>query len=336
MTWQSLGSLALPHELQARGLRLRNDLQRLSHEVTTGRVAEPQHHLKGNLAPLAAVEHRLTRIENAAQGLAQRQTRLDAFENTLNLFVDQADEIATKLRMPFNPGAMTNSPELADGGARSALSGFTAALNQNVAGQALFAGTHVDRPALPGGDAILAAVEAATAGLGTADDIIAALEDFFMDDGGGFMTTLYQGGPPVPGGAAPSGAAQRALPTAGDPQVRQALMALSVAGILSGPSAPQDPDERRALELGAASAIGNARGKMVALVGSLGFEQAETTREQTRLASEKDALALTRESMIGADPYAAATRLEQARGQLESLYMVTARLSRLSLTEFLR
>ena len=336
MTWQSLGSLALPQELQARGVRLRNDLQRLSHEVTTGRVAEPQRHLKGNLAPLAAVEHRLTRLESAGQSLAQRQTRLDTAQATLGLFIDQADEIAQTLRMPFNAGVMTKAPALADGGARGALHGFIAALNQPVAGQALFSGTQVDRAALPDGDVILAAAEAAIAGLHTAEEIITALTGFFMDDGGGFMTSIYQGGPPAPAGLAPSGAAQPPLPTAGDPHVRQALMALSMAGILAGPSAPEDAGERRALELGAASALGNAKAGMVALAGSIGFAQADALREHTRLSGEKDALILTRESMIGADPYAAATRLEQTRGQLESLYMVTARLSRLSLTEFLR
>ncbi len=336
MTWQSLGSLAMPHELHARGARLRNDLQRLSHEVTTGRVAEPQRHLKGNLAPLAAVEHRLARIDSFEQSLAQRQTRLAATEATLGLFIDQADEIAQRLRMPHNPGVMTNSPALADGGARGALDGFITAMNQPVAGQTLFAGTQVDRPALPATDAVLAAAEAAITGLQTAEGIIAALEDFFMDDGGGFMSAIYAGGPPVPEGPAPSGAAQRALPTAADPQVRQALMALSMAGILSGPAAPEDANERRALELGAASALGSAKAGMVALTGSIGFAQADTMREKTRLSGERDALVLTREGMIGADPFAAATRLEQTRGQLESLYMVTARLSRLSLTEFLR
>jgi flagellar hook-associated protein 3 FlgL len=36
------------------------------------------------------------------------------------------------------------------------------------------------------------------------------------------------------------------------------------------------------------------------------------------------------------DPYEAATKLEAAQSQLEALYTVTARLSRLNLVDFLR
>lgn len=336
MTWQSLGSLALPHELHSRGLRLRNELQRLSHEVTTGRTVSPQRQLKGNLAPLAAVEHRLGLIDSAERSLAQRQTRLDAAQSGLKVFLDQGDEIAAQLRLPLTLNIPPGEEAMADRGARSALSGLTAALNQSIAGQALFGGTASDRPPLPSGEAILEAAEAAVAGLQSAEDIAAALETFFLDDSGGYMTTIYQGGPPAAGGLAPSGQPQTPLPTAADPAIRQTLMALSMAGILATPAAPADAGERNALALGAASALNNATAAMAALGGEMGFAQADVMRQKTRLQGEHDALTLARETMIGADPYAAATRLEQARNQLESLYMVTARISRLSLTEFLR
>ena len=336
MTWHSLGSLALPHEMHSRALRLRHDLQQLSHEVTTGRAASPHRQLRGDFAPLAAIEHRLGRIETAGRGLAQRQTRLDFAEATLGVFLKQSDEIAAKLRLPLTLHALPGKQPMADRGAAAALSGLTAALNQKIAGQRLFAGTQTDRAPLPSGGAILAAAENAISGLQDAAQITAALEAFFMDEAGGFMTTLYRGGAPVSDGRAPSGAEQASLPTAADPAIRQALMALTMAGILAGPAAPTDTGERRSLELGAAVALDGATARMAALGGFIGFAQAEAAVEKTRLGNERDALLLARETMIGADPYAAATRLEQTRGQLESLYMVTARLARLSLTEFLR
>ena len=55
-----------------------------------------------------------------------------------------------------------------------------------------------------------------------------------------------------------------------------------------------------------------------------------------RAAAEATALGLAREALIGADPYEAAAALEAAETQLETLYTLTARISRLSLVNFLR
>ncbi len=44
---------------------------------------------------------------------------------------------------------------------------------------------------------------------------------------------------------------------------------------------------------------------------------------------------IARTELIGADPYDTATEMEAVQGQLETLYTVTARLSRLSLADFL-
>jgi flagellar hook-associated protein 3 FlgL len=50
----------------------------------------------------------------------------------------------------------------------------------------------------------------------------------------------------------------------------------------------------------------------------------------------RHALEMTRARIVNVDPYESATRLEAAQIQLETLYALTARLGRLSLTDFLR
>jgi flagellar hook-associated protein 3 FlgL len=47
-------------------------------------------------------------------------------------------------------------------------------------------------------------------------------------------------------------------------------------------------------------------------------------------------LEIARADLVAIDPFEAATRMEAAQTQLETLYSVTARLSRLSLVDFLR
>jgi flagellar hook-associated protein 3 FlgL len=72
------------------------------------------------------------------------------------------------------------------------------------------------------------------------------------------------------------------------------------------------------------------------LRGNLGFAQARIEQAQTRNESEIAALEIARSDLLSIDPYEAATRLEAAQTQLETLYSVTARLSRLRLVDFLR
>ena len=67
MSWLSLGSLALPFQLNRNALTLRTEMARLSQELVTGEAMDPQRRLKGDLAPLSAIETRLSRIEAYAQ-----------------------------------------------------------------------------------------------------------------------------------------------------------------------------------------------------------------------------------------------------------------------------
>ena len=78
---------------------------------------------------------------------------------------------------------------------------------------------------------------------------------------------------------------------------------------------------------------GNGR---VTLAARIGTVEAQIEAARTRNSAEETALGIFRSEIGSVDSYEAATRLEQARSQLESLYLITARVSRLSLTEFLR
>ena len=74
----------------------------------------------------------------------------------------------------------------------------------------------------------------------------------------------------------------------------------------------------------------------ITLSARIGTAEAQIETARTRNAAEETALGILRSGIGSVDPYEAATRLETVRAQLESLYLVTARVSRLSLTEYLR
>jgi leucyl/phenylalanyl-tRNA--protein transferase len=71
------------------------------------------------------------------------------------------------------------------------------------------------------------------------------------------------------------------------------------------------------------------------LVARLGGLQAQVDRAQTRNESEAAALGMARTGMVQIDPYDAATRLQNTETQLQLIYTLTARISRLSLADYL-
>ena len=74
---------------------------------------------------------------------------------------------------------------------------------------------------------------------------------------------------------------------------------------------------------------------IVELRAGLGSLEARIEETSTRNAAEITATSMARLELVGADQYDSASRYENIRGQLESLYAITARSQRLSLAEYL-
>ena len=72
------------------------------------------------------------------------------------------------------------------------------------------------------------------------------------------------------------------------------------------------------------------------LRGELGQTEEAIEIAEARANAQLSALKINRSDLLSADPFETATALEDATTRLESLYTITARLSRLSLTDFLR
>ncbi|MGY6534245.1 MAG: hypothetical protein ACXIVG_02745 [Pararhodobacter sp.] len=328
----SFSMFGLTHDLQKRGAGMRQALTRHVQELTSGQVAAPQRHLKGDLAPLAAMEHRTTRLQAETRTLAQAESRLSAVQASIGAIMDRQDTLAQHLRQAVSAWSLPGTDQLAGQAGFGSLADMTQTLRQNIAGQHLFAGNRSDTPPLPSAETILDAAQDAVAGLVTVEDVTAALQQFFHDPMGGFDNLLYQGGDPLPGqadGAAP-------LPTAADTALRQQLMGATMAALLSAPTALADPVQRRALAALAIDSLDAGQVQSTALAARVGLDQGALAVQQRRLQAESDALQQARATLIGADPFVAAAQLEDTRVQLELLYSVTARVSRLSFADYMR
>lgn len=328
----TIGSQALPAQLHRAGLLLRAEVQRHSLEMTTGRAADPARHLRGDLGALGVLETRLGRIAAQTPALASAALAAEAAQAGLQRLADRGGAIWNSLLTVTGgePGAdaLTRAGQAARGGLEDMLS----ALAAQVAGRGIFSGVRSDHAPLADGATMMAGIAALVAGAGSAEEIVQRVDQAFDTPGGLFETLFYTGGDPValgPAGAAP-------LPTAADPGVRGLLRHAVLGALLADTTAVPDLAIRRNLAALATERYPAEAERLVAVQARVGEAEAIIAGARSRLSAEQDALSRARGDLIGVDPYAAAGRLDEARARLEALYVVTARVARLSLTEYLR
>ncbi|KPQ05797.1 MAG: flagellar hook-associated protein 3 FlgL [Rhodobacteraceae bacterium HLUCCA12] len=336
MSWVSLGSLALPFQMQRNGVQLRDSVAQHSAELTTGRVAAPQQHLRGDLGELAVIESRLGRIQTYETVIGQNETVLETAQTSLQRFASLGALLSNQVLTAAFADSGDQSYESVGSAARTALGDMVSVLSVSVAGRTLFSGAAVDRGPLVSADQILAEVETAVSGLQTADEIHATLESFFLDPGGVFETAIYQGTGQSPGGALDDAQVASPLPDAADPAIRRHLMAVTMAALMEDPDLGLSRAETRNLAFKTMEEIESNGGAVTGLQAGIGFDQELLEQRLQRLSHERDSLVRARQGLIGTDPFESASVLEETRHRLESLYALTSRISRLSLLEYLR
>ena len=335
MTWLSIGTLALPATLKRNGLALRSEVARLGIELTTGERVTPQRQLRGDLGALSAIEARTTRIAAYTEAAKQASAATDGAQNALERASALGSDTASRMLAVSIEGTAPATLRTAATAARGALDDLTSTLSQRIAGRAVFSGTASDVSPLPDAATILATLAPALAGLTSAQDIAAAIRTEIIDPGGLFDTALYQGGPAAVGATIDTNSTVAPLPTAADPSLRQLLAGLVMSAVSGDDSLTLTEGQRRELARTGAEALMSAAPSLAETQGAVGTSQERLDQTLTRLSGERDALSIARSDLVGADPYEAATRLEEAQARLETLYAVTARTSRLNLTEYL-
>lgn len=330
----TFGDMALATMLRNGTARAKTEMARHAQELTTGAAQSPARHLGGDLSAISAMDRRLTLLAGHDAVLRAATLQFAAVQTGLDRLADAGNALETQLRISVQsnlPDALAATSETA----RGAFDDAVAILNTQVAGRTLFAGTSPEGPALAPAADILASAQAAASGAPDAAAWAQAIRDWF-DDPAGFASTGYLGGARAPDLRLSPEARIAAPETALAPAITSHLAALAI-GSLAG-SAPQATTigTRQQLARDAADTLLAARGAIVALQARTGTAEARVAEIETQSAAERSSLTIARAELLGVDPFEAATRLEDARGRVEALHVLTARLSRLSLLEYLR
>lgn len=335
MNFSTIGDLAHSFVLRRDSVALKQQIDRLSAELVSGQNSDPGRHLNGHLRPLLDVEYRLTVL--SAQRTAAREAATDTaiMQTALGQVQDITGDLAQQT-VTLSPSQTQPQLDTLAASARQALGGLIGALNTDVAGRSLFAGSQTNVAPLASSDALISELKASLSGATDAAEFKTRLDRFFDTEDGGFQTQIYKGGrdgiSPYQLGA---GESVTLNIRADDPAFRSVLKNSAGLAILAEDGLSMDPATRRELAESVGQSLRSQQTELSVLRGKLGSAEAHIARATTRITSEIAGLDVARADLIGADPFATAAKLEQAQFQLETLYTVAARVSRLNLVNFL-
>lgn len=336
MSIVSIGDMARAFQSQVQTGRLKTETARLSQELTTGTRADWSRAVSGDFGPITRIERQLTTMGARNTAVAEARTLTDQAQATLDFVQTSAQDMRDAiLSLQGNQSGATIEIEAND--ARERFSAVVRSLNTHAAGRGIFGGAATDRVALASPDTMLSALTAAVAAQTTATGVSDAVDAWFDAPGGGFETVGYLGSTD-PMGPIPLGSGETAtIPVRADgAALRDTLSALAKAALVAEGVLGADPAEREGLMAKAGENLVASGDALVAERGMLGSVQARIDDVAARNGAEKSALELSRAELVSADPYETAAALEAAYTQLETLYAVTARMSRLSFMDYMR
>ncbi|AUC53562.1 flagellar biosynthesis protein FlgL [Sagittula sp. P11] len=329
-----IGDMARALVLRTNQVRLREEMDKLAVEVSTGFVKDPGQHLNGDLTGLQAIDRSLSRLEAYRINTTEATFLTSSMQTTLDEIQTRSEMVSQTLisaeLTPNGPLLKTMSED-----AENALGQILNGLNRSVAGRFLFSGTATDRRAVQGIEDLLTDVRASLAGATSMTDVETALDTFF-GAGGTYETVTYEGSNT---GISPLRLSETETANvdirATDPVFREVLKPLVMATLATDSSLGFSQDLQVEMLAASGRNLLGAQQDIVELRAGLGALEARVEETNTRNAAERTATSMARLDLVGADQYETASRYESIRAQLESLYAMTVRSQRLSLAEFL-
>lgn len=331
----TVGDLARTLVLRTHQARLNATVDNLAVEIATGFVTDKASHLGGDITQLLSIDSTLAKLETYRVNTSEATL----FTSTMQTTLDEIQTRAASLSQDLLKVELTQTDEMfrtLSTSAESSLDQMMNGLNRSIAGRFLFSGTATDTPPLVDSEEMLAELATVLSGETTVAGVETALDTWFDTAGGGFETFAYKG-------STTSLAAMRLSTTesaqvdirADDDVFRDTLKAVAKAVLASNDSLAFSKDVKSELISNAAVDLQTSQASVVELRAELGALESRIDETTTRNSTERTAMMIARTELVGTDGYEAATAYENTMSQLEALYTMTSRASRLSLVGYL-
>lgn len=330
----SIGDMASSYAQRQRNVSIKQEIHRLTSELASGQVTDTRKVLAGNYSYLTDIERKMTTLSGYGVATAEATHYAAAMQTSLGQISEIAEGLSASL-LAAGTNATGPSPATTASEAKNALGSIIGRLNAQVAGRHMFSGTATDRPPIVDVDTLLMDLGAAVAGATTPDEVLAAAVAWF-DDPAGFPATAYVGSDD---GISPFDLSHTETVSldirATAPELRDSLRLAAVAALADDPGLGLTATDQKELFRKAGQEMLLAQDDLISLQARVGFVETRIEEITTRNAAELTSLEYTKSALLAVDPFEAATRLEEAQFQLQSLYSVTVRMSQLSIVNFL-
>ncbi len=334
MTMVSFGDLAQSFLLKTQTSRLKAETGRITQELASGRLSDVSKSLSGDLRRLTA----LTRSQDLASAYVvsgqEGAFRTSAMQHAISVITDNAQAMTPDLLT----APQHANPQFLALSAMQGVDRFEAilsALNTSAAGRSLFSGTSVTIAAVVSSVTILNALRSEISGATSPDEAITRISAWF-DAPSGFAAVAYSGGPPASNLAISADETAWVGATANDPSFREALKGFAAAALINDPAVALQPQDMRTFARLAGESLIAGTDALIQLSARIGVSESRIDTAVSRNMAEKLTLEMATAELVQADPFTLASELEAVQTNLETLYAVTARVSRLSLTDFMR
>ena len=332
----SIGDLSRAALLRQANAQLKSRLVTLTQEAASGVKSDMAQAVGGNFGHLAQVEARLTTLTAYREATSAAQAELAGLQAALETIGKIGSEIGTGMSSGLSATDQT-SIAIRSRQARDDLNAVIGLMNVEIGGRFLLSGSAVETRPMGDAAGILAAARAQVAGVTDPTAIAAAISDWFdaAPGQGGFADDWFAGNTGARTAATSPHTAVTQTLTGLDPSFRDILKGLVLGALADDPAAGVAFEDKAALVAQAgATTLAGVRA-LTMRRAEIGMQEEAIARDAARNAAETTAMSIARTRIVEADPYETASALTQTETSLQNLYALTARLSRLSLTDYL-
>lgn len=334
MQSSSLGDMAHTYSMQSRNTALKQEMQRLTLEISTGQVADIRRIASSNTTYLNDLQRSLKKLDGYDLATFEAGQTAGGMQTALGRIGELNSSFQSTLMNATN-AAFGNTSGTVIAEAQATLGQVVGALNTSVGGRALFSGTATGTlPIAPASD-LLSALGSIMAGAGSVDDMLTAAQTWF-DSAAGFGTTGYLGSPASLAPVALSDGETAQFQLRGDdPVIRDVLRNLAIVALAGDPALGLSQAQQDELFQKSLGPVLRASDAVTELQATVGYSEHQIEALTARHSTERSTLEMARSDLLSIDPYQSATELEQVQFQLQSLYAITSRMSQLSLVNYL-
>lgn len=315
---------------------IKTRLDTVAEEAITGRTADITKATNGRVGGAYLMQKAINDIEQEDRVNAVTKVRLDLMTQGLSGARTAINGIDTRALLALNSGRETEITAIATEAEANLRSAMTS-LNAKHGSRSLFSGNATDTDPYSSPDDLLDAVRNIMTTAGTAAEIETALDTYFNDPAGGFQTDIYTGGtsagPPVRIGTDE----KITIDVRGDDQaIKEVLRGLAVIATAQDSGAAIGTSDFTDTFTSGINVTARGTSNLITLESNMGIYGGAIEQANARNQAETLSLSSALQTITGRDQFEAAAELQQLQVQLESSYLLTSRLSRLSLSNFLR